>query len=458
MDNETLKKIADDWFLTEPALFAAHCTFPIAENNAMRCMARINKGTVEISTAKLASMSYKEAEERLRVEYIRILLKHPFERKPTGLLPASPSLASDAVIVSNYQLKHTNAIAPEEYNEPRGESFEHYCRSIDNILRSFKALDLSASADLERDTSSGNKNEETLQKDGDSTADSDNNVIQNKENNGQEEESTKSDSQPDGINDSDDDNGDIGDEMPDSATQENEQEKPISQKAENEAADNAEGWEEDSLMQEKVNSLIMEIANADNWGSLAGNMEAFIKATLEVKMDYRKVLSAFRTSVISSHRHLTRMRPNRRTGFEQMGSIYELRTQLLVATDCSGSIDDKALSAFYSAINRFFKYGTEEIDVVQFDVKIQDISTLKRNRTDIKVNGRGGTDPQCVFDHVKQNNHYDGIIFFTDGFFAPPIIDFKLKAKVLWILNNKTNYAQSHQMLEETGRTCWIEY
>lgn len=116
-------------------------------------------------------------------------------------------------------------------------------------------------------------------------------------------------------------------------------------------------------------------------GTVAGKLQGLIKASLKVDMDYRKMLSLFKTSVISSRRRLTRMRPNRRSGFDAMGSRYELSTNLLIAVDVSGSVTDKSLQFFFSVINRLFKYGVEKLDVLQFDAQIQgEIEPLKKAR------------------------------------------------------------------------------
>jgi hypothetical protein len=119
----------------------------------------------------------------------------------------------------------------------------------------------------------------------------------------------------------------------------------------------SELWEEDESACCDINGFI-EIAEAsNNWGSISKKLQGVIRASKKVNMDYRKMLSLFKTSVISSKRRLTRMRPNRRFGFDAMGSRYELSTNLLIAVDVSGSVTDKNLQFFFSVINRLFKYG-----------------------------------------------------------------------------------------------------
>ena len=216
----------------------------------------------------------------------------------------------------------------------------------------------------------------------------------------------------------------------------------------------SELWEENEFECSRINEII---ENTTSWGSLPGNLVEKIKASLKAQIDYRKVLSGFRASVISSRRNLTRMRPNRRTDFQNLGSVYKMRTNLLVAVDVSGSVDSKMLQKYYSVINRFFKYGIESIDTVQFDTKLGEVLPLKKACTEVKVTGRGGTDFQPVFDYFRiSKTHYDGIIFFTDGYADEPKITGR-KPKVLWIFPDKQCEKYNAERLRKWGRCCVIE-
>ena len=216
----------------------------------------------------------------------------------------------------------------------------------------------------------------------------------------------------------------------------------------------SELWEENEFECCRINEII---ENTTSWGSLPGNLVEKIKASLKAQIDYRKVLSGFRASVISSRRNLTRMRPNRRTDFQNLGSVYKMRTNLLVAVDVSGSVDSKMLQKYYSVINRFFKYGIESIDTVQFDTKLGEVLPLKKACTEVKVTGRGGTDFQPVFDYFCTcKTHYDGIIFFTDGYADEPKITGR-KPKVLWIFPDKQCEKYNAERLQKWGRCCVIE-
>ncbi|MCF0197443.1 MAG: hypothetical protein HUK03_09520, partial [Bacteroidaceae bacterium] len=170
----------------------------------------------------------------------------------------------------------------------------------------------------------------------------------------------------------------------------------------------AEMWEEDEFFATEIDETIRGIKD---WGTLPGKAVEQIKASLDYKIDYRRALAGFRTSIISSRRSLTRMRPNRRFAFEAMGSKYDMESHILVAVDVSGSIDEETLKHFFGVISRFFKFGVSTLDVIQFDADIQGEpmhldKTFHAERS-ITVNGRGGTNFQPVFHYIKEHKQYD---------------------------------------------------
>ena len=213
-------------------------------------------------------------------------------------------------------------------------------------------------------------------------------------------------------------------------------------------------WEEDQWMQEGIRQAVEQITS---WGSLPRDLVEQIQAALKPKLDYRKVLSGFRSSVLCSKRRLTRMRPNRRSGFQYMGSIRQLRTNYLVGVDVSGSISEEDLQFFFSTINRFFKYGVEKIDVVTFDTKLGEPMILSKARGKIKVIGRGGTCFQPVVNYMAEHPEYDGLIIFTDGYAPVPEIPARLRGRLLWILRSKNEYEAHRQWMGRSGRVCFIE-
>ena len=199
-------------------------------------------------------------------------------------------------------------------------------------------------------------------------------------------------------------------------------------------------WEEDELMSEKVNHEIETAQRTNQWGSLGGDLKALIESTLISKQNFRAILSQFRASILSTKRHLTRMRPNRRYGFDAMGSQYAYSTHLLVAVDVSGSVPDEDIKKFLAVINRFFKQGIERIDVIEFDSKIttEKPISLKQATGSIRVTGRGGTNFQPAIDFYYEHEEYDGLVFLTDGYAAmPKLPDDKRHKPLAWILTTQ---------------------
>ena len=404
------KKIYDSWFLTEPALHGVLCGHELAENPRMPLAVRCGRGRIEYNPAMVNALDDKELDEVFRAEVIRIMLKHPYQRQPD--CPAAVrTIASNIVLTNNYVFRKLQLDNAKDFNLPTSEYFEWYCAKL---MSDSDAGDCQSQQDA-------NSNIQSVNNGGQSDNKNDNSDNKN----GQ---SDNVDSQIDNYN---------------------------GQTAANQSKTyQSELWEENEFECSRINEII---ENTTSWGSLPGNLVEVIKASLKAVIDYRKVLSGFRASVISSRRNLTRMRPNRRTDFQNLGSVYKMRTNLLVAVDVSGSISSRMLQKFYSVINRFFKYGIESIDTVQFDTQLGEIVPLKKAKPEIKVKGRGGTDFQPVFDFFRESKvHYDGIIIFTDGYAPVPFITGR-KPKVLWVFPDKGCEADSAEHLRKFGRCCVIE-
>ncbi len=209
-------------------------------------------------------------------------------------------------------------------------------------------------------------------------------------------------------------------------------------------------WEEDSLQMCEINEMIL---SSTNWGSVPAQMVEVIYQSTKGKIKYESILREFYASALSDNRRLTRSRPSRRFGFEQMGSFYKYMPKLIVALDCSGSVGSEELGMHLHTISQFFKYGIEGIDVITFDaavnVKVQKLKKAKDKK--IEVKGRGGTDFQPVIDYFCKHPDYDGMMVVTDGYGSVPTIPTFLKHKILWIFDNEN---VNMDPFRRTGRVC----
>ena len=189
-------------------------------------------------------------------------------------------------------------------------------------------------------------------------------------------------------------------------------------------------------------------------------MVELIRKAAEGKIDYRNVLRMFRSSILSQQRHLTRMRPSRRFGFEQMGSRYEFTTKLLIAIDTSGSVGSEDLGRYLRVITSFFKYGIQEISILMFDYVVQGepvvFKSKDKNKRELKVKGRGGTNFQAPIDYASEHQEYDGLIIITDGYAPTPELPPHFRTKVLWVIDNEEIFKHNND-LRKTGRVCLLQ-
>lgn len=413
---ERIKKITEFWFLTEPLLFAAYCTHELVQNDKMKIPFRTGQRKIEYNSNIIEDFPDKQIMEYLKIEVIRIILKHPYQRLPPFPNRKILTYASNITISDSY----ITAVELEGVNRwplPKNLCFEEYYNKIFAILST-------------PPEENGNTRESIIPPES-SLPHSDDNL---------NSDSEETDEQSAGNNSSDEkqksnsNKGNPGGQLP---------EEQLSAL-----------WEENEDICCDINNLIEITEAANTWGTLSGNLIETIKASKFIAMDYRKMLSAFKTSILSGKRSLTRMRPSRRFGFAFMGSRYNLSTNLLIAVDVSGSVTSNNLRNFFSVINRFFKNGIEKLDVIQFDseLKTEKPVPFKKAKDEVKIIGRGGTSFQPAADYYCKHPEYDGLIYFTDGYAPEPVFNTKRPIDVLWILPGKKEYEQHKSWIKKLAR------
>lgn len=387
----------EKWFLMEPPLFQVLSIHELTPNTRMKCPLRSGKRKLEYNPNLISKFTLLRLEQALKVETIRILLKHPYQRKPFNCSNTSAALASNLVIGDNYSYPGLEIETPIDFGLEEGMNYEWYAVQLENL--------------------------------------------QSNNGNGKMDKSSTSDRE-DNAEDNEDDNA------------ENDKENNTGSDENGERYSNLAGlWDEDDFTSLEINSII---ARTEQWGSLAGNLTMLLKNSLKAKINWRNILAGFRASIISSKRKLTRMKPNRRTGFDNMGSTLQYDSRLLVAVDVSGSVTLNDLQYFYGVINSAFKYGFQAIDTIQFDYGIRQVQTLKKTSGEVAFTGGGGTSFQEPVDYAHKMN-YDGLVILTDGFAPAPVIPEGFRTKILWVLDNEKNYNTNCQRLKLSGRVCTMQ-
>ena len=357
---ERFEKIIERWFVQEPALFVVLCSHELVPNDRIKCAVRSGCGRVEYNPAFVQEMSDQALEEALKTEAIRILLKHPYERRPDGCCGAAIAVGSNITVSDNYPFARFSMKTPADYGFKPGLAYETYARLAQQIAE-----------------------------------------------------------------EKDDDESDADNDL-------------------------SELWQDDPLQIALLNGLIEGIKE---WGSLAGDLAERVRASSRASIDWKKVLFGFRAHVLSQHRNLTRMKPSRRTGFDNMGSVREFTSSLLIALDVSGSISSEAISYFLGVVNSAFKYGITQIEVIQFETSVTASQTLNHAIKDTIAVGRGGTDFQAPVDYAASRD-FDGLIILTDGEAPEPEIPVGFRTMILWVCESDAAYRQNAKWMQKTGRAC----
>lgn len=111
--------------------------------------------------------------------------------------------------------------------------------------------------------------------------------------------------------------------------------------------------------------------------------------------------------------------------------------QFVVACDSSGSVSDDDLAAFLGQINSARNIlKPEKTTLMMFDTAIRDIKEFKNNQQAkyVDFKGRGGTDPECVFEYLHKNKIKPKcLVIFSDMDFEPLDVSFKPKYPVIWV-------------------------
>ena len=108
---DRLTNILERFFIQEPAMFQVLCVHEFTPNSTMRCPLRCGLRRIEYNPKFVLEMSDKALEEALRTEAIRILLKHPYERKP-WLAHNKPYPGNNLVVGDNYNFTNFNIEHP----------------------------------------------------------------------------------------------------------------------------------------------------------------------------------------------------------------------------------------------------------------------------------------------------------------------------------------------------------
>lgn len=402
MQDKHYRELVEHWLEKEPLLLKVLCGtgHEIVENTTMFCAIRSGAGRIEINPSLTNRYQFNKYEEVVKAEMLRLLLKHPYSRRPEDCSRSECAQGSTMVLGDCYRFKHIRMNTPADYGLSSGMNYEWYARHV-NENGAFMDCDKSTVGHVDGSEPGDFLSEGRL-----------------------------------GIAGKKKRTDDIG---------------PGIENPNLEMENEAELWDEDAQMQEVMNDLIQ---TSKNWGSVSGELKMKIQASIYNDVDFSHMLSVFRSSVISSGRILTRMRPNRRTGFQNMGALRKMNHRILVGLDVSGSISNDTLSKFYGVVSSIFRYDVDRIDIAKFDTKIKSVESYRTTASALDVVGRGGTSFQCIIDYALENQ-YDGLIIMTDGYSdSIPRYDKRAGFHMIWICDSMKSYSDNHEWMSRIGLVC----
>ncbi len=177
-------------------------------------------------------------------------------------------------------------------------------------------------------------------------------------------------------------------------------------------------WGENEMFEEAVKETANRVASdSSTWGNLSPKLIQSILLAHTPRFDPRKILRRFAQSVRSTDTEQTRMKMNRRKGFDYPGKRKLSHSRVLFAIDSSGSMSDEDIEKGLKMLKGFLKHS--EVSYCFWDGICSDITKLNKRDKSVDLVGRGMTNPQSVIDKLNDERHkFDGIVYFTDAQFV----------------------------------------
>ena len=176
-----------------------------------------------------------------------------------------------------------------------------------------------------------------------------------------------------------------------------------------------------SDMDEEALDEIIKSAKTKSWGSISGNIIGEIEDLLKSKeIPWHQKLAYLLSRYINDPGNIYEnnwSRRNRR-GLPLPG-VKKLSRKIIVTVDTSGSIGDDDIQRFFFHIEKIIR-DYSNLVLIQWDTQVTSSEIYKKGGwRKIKIHGRGGTDPQLLYDHIYEKYKSSiAVVNFTDGYFS----------------------------------------
>ena len=203
--------------------------------------------------------------------------------------------------------------------------------------------------------------------------------------------------------------------------------------------------EERQKIRDEIKEAVLAAAAAsDGAGNLPAGVKRLIQDMTAPKMNWRELLRMQLESTIKSD--FTWMRASRR-GWHMDAVMPGMKNDemidIAIAIDASGSIDERMLKDFLSEVQGIMdQFQAYKIHILTFDTRVYNPETYNSDNLDMicdyEVKGGGGTDFDCIFTYLKDEQiEPRRLVVFTDGYPFGSWGD-ENYADTVWIIHGNT--------------------
>ena len=202
--------------------------------------------------------------------------------------------------------------------------------------------------------------------------------------------------------------------------------------------------EERQQIKDEIKEAMLAAASASDAGNIPAGVKRLIQDLTEPKMNWRELLRMQLESTIKSD--FTWMRASRKGWHMDAvmpGMKVDPMIDIAIAIDASGSIDERMLKDFLGEVQGIMdSFPAYKIHVITFDTDAYNPAQYDSDNLDdicdYEVKGGGGTDFDCIFKYLKDNEiEPKRLVVFTDGYPFGSWGD-ENYADTVWILHGTT--------------------
>jgi len=198
--------------------------------------------------------------------------------------------------------------------------------------------------------------------------------------------------------------------------------------------------EEDELSLQWEQRLAGAAQQALQSGKLEGEMARMVDHLLQPKLPWRMLLARYMSATAREDYSYTR--PSSRRGDPAVyPSMRSNETNIVVAVDTSGSIDQEEIQEFISEIDAIKSQVRASVTLLTCDSKLNygcpwRFEAWDAFQFDVEIRGGGGTSFRPVFDWVEEQDRApDLLVYFTDAEGLFP--DVEPNFPVTWLVKGK---------------------